>query len=454
MTFADRALCGMLLSEAAAVRFLKRNFLKSSEVDLGGAVFDAQTGRLLDRSSKEIRLRHLSGEVLGVLVRHRGEVVTRADLVDAVWKVPNVSDDSIAHCVAEIRRALGDADKRIVETVPREGYRLVPPARAGKLPLVPVAALVLVALVLVAGATFRLGEDGPVDPQVIAVLPFEDFSAAPNKGRLSDAVSESIITALARNPQLTVISRRSSFQFRESGEGVSEIARRLGADFVLEGSQVYDGSRLRITAQLIDAASEAHIWTDEMDVPLEAMLKANHEISSKIASAVGQSVVDTAEAQMSAGDVSALLISNAAQSRILRNYNRENLEVNLREQEQAMRDFPGSAWGYLGQALAIRNGLRHGWIEGDEDEIRQRMFELAKKGIALDPNNFMAHHAMGRVLMFNRDVEAATGAFRRGVELNPSSTLVLQGLTEALLFLGDTDEAFEWKRTASPLIFD
>jgi tetratricopeptide (TPR) repeat protein len=180
-----------------------------------------------------------------------------------------------------------------------------------------------------------------------------------------------------------------------------------------------------------------------MDVPLDDMLEANGRISARIANAVGLSLVDASEAKMSAGDVSALLISNAAQSRIMRNFSRENLLTNLEEQEVAVRDYPDSAWGHLGQALALRVGLRHGWIEGDQAAARRRMEALARRAVTLDPNNFMAHHALGRALMFNKDVEAAIGAFRRGAELNPSSSLVLVGLADALVFVGEIEQALE-----------
>lgn len=397
------------------MHFSKRRVLKSSEIDLGSAVLDRETGRIFCSDGNELELRHQSREVLAALAKRPGETVTQQALIDNVWSGRSVSADSVAQCIAEIRRALGDTDKRIIETVPSEGYRLI----------------------------WLLRPDAPNEAPVIAVLPFDDFSTPPHKGYLSDAVSESIINALAHNPQQAVISRRSSFQFRNSDLGVSEIAAQLGADFVVEGSQQYDGTRLRITAQLIDGASEAHIWADEIDVPLQALLETNSQISRKIANAVGTSVLDTAQARMTAGDVSALMISNAAQSRIMRNYTRENLLLNIEEQELAIRDFPDSAWGYLGQALALRNGLSQGWIEGNEKAARKRMYELARRGVALDPNNFMAHHALGRVLMYNRDVEAATGAFRRGVKLNPSSSIVTNGLVESLILVGKTDEAFE-----------
>jgi TolB-like protein/Tfp pilus assembly protein PilF len=303
-----------------------------------------------------------------------------------------------------------------------------------------VAALVSFTVVF---AFLLASSEDAADAPVVAVLPFEDFSVGSHKGFLSDAISENIITALARFPQMAVISRRSSFQFRESSNGISEIAEALGADFILEGSQQYDGSRLTITAQLIDSATEAHIWADEINVPLEAMLEANSEISRMIAKAVGTTVIDTAGASMTAGDVSALMISNAAQSRIMRSFTRENLLINIEEQEKSMRDYPESAWGFLGQALSLRIGLQYGWIQGDEALLRERMYDLARRGVELDPNNFLAYHALGRALMFNGEVEDATHAFQRGIELNPSSTIVGNGLAVALIYLGKTDEALE-----------
>jgi tetratricopeptide (TPR) repeat protein len=114
---------------------------------------------------------------------------------------------------------------------------------------------------------------------------------------------------------------------------------------------------------------------------------------------------------------------------------------NIEDQERSIREFPDSSWSYLGLALALRVGLRHGWIDADERQTRQRMQDLARRAVEIDPNNFMAFHALGRVLMFNRDVDAATGAFRKGVELNPSSAIVADALAESLIFVGKTDEA-------------
>lgn len=328
-----------------------------------------------------------------------------------------------------------------------EAFATSVPAPAEIAPVTPprrkqigwVLAAGIVAVVLGIGAFFH--RDRPAGPPVIAVLPFEDLSVAPNRDVLNDAVSDGIITSLARYTEFTVISRRSSFKFRSSDLGIAEIADQLGADFVLEGSQQYDGERLRIVTQLIDAGSETHVWADEIDVPLEALLKTNSEISRKVANAIGAKVVDSAEARMSEGDVSALLIANAAQSRIMRNFNRENLLKNIEDQEQSLKDYPDSAWGHLGQALSLRIGLRYGWIEGDEEAIRKRMINLARRGVELDPNNWLAYHALGRALMMNRDVDAAAAAFRRAIELNPSSHFARNALAQALSFVGETEEA-------------
>jgi class 3 adenylate cyclase/TolB-like protein len=302
--------------------------------------------------------------------------------------------------------------------------------------------LLAAAILLLAGvAALMVLRPEASRPPVIAVLPFEDFSGPEHKGFLSDAVSGGIITSLARYPQMTVISRRSSFKFRNSDLGISEIADQLGADFILEGTQQYDGTRLQISAHLIDGGTEAHIWADEVDVPLEDLLKTSNVISLNVANSVGNKVIETEVARMSKDDVSALMIANAAQSRIMRNFNRESLLKNIEEQERSLRDYPDSAWGHLGQALSLRIGLRYGWIEGDEAEIRKRMYDLARRGVELDPNNFMAYLALGRALTMNNDPVAAANAFRRAIELNPSSSFARTTLAQTLGYIGETEEA-------------
>ena len=425
-----------------------RKTLKTFEIDLGTAIFDRATSRIFDKNRKELELRHQSREVLAALTREPGEIVSREHLIEEVWSGRSVAADSVAQCIADIRRAIGDESKSVIETVPRQGYRLVLPESDGlRSEGRPRHRFALAAIVVVSGlllgAFFLMRPTEPSDGPVVAVLPFDDFSAQPYQGVLSDAVSENIITALARFPQVLVISRRSSHQFRDSDLSVADIAQELGAGFILEGSQQLEGSQLRITAQLIEAESQSHIWAEEFDVPLTDMLKTNSLISRNIAQAVGATIVDTAEASMAAGDVNALMISNAAQSRIMRSFTKENLLKNIEEQEKSLLDYPDSAWGHLGQALSLRIGLRWGWIEGDQAAIRDRMYSLARRGVELDPNNFMAYHALGRVLMFNGDVEGAMRAFQRGVELNPSSMIVGNGLIEALLFMGRSEEALE-----------
>ena len=211
----------------------------------------------------------------------------------------------------------------------------------------------------------------------------------------------------------------------------------------LKGPQQYNGSRLQISANLIDAESEAHIWADDLDVPLEDLLKTNNVISVNVAESVGNTVIETEVARMTKDDVSALMIANAAQSRIMRDFSRESLLKNIEEQERSLQEYPDSAWGHLGQALSLRIGLRYGWIEGDEAQIRKRMYDLARRGVELDPNNFMAYQALGRALTMNNDPIAAANAFRRAIELNPSSSFARTSLAQTLGFIGETQEALE-----------
>ena len=112
------------------MRFAKRRDTKSSEIDLGSGVLDLSVGRLFRQNGKELDLRHQSREVLMALAQVPNEIVSQDALIEEVWQGRSVTPDSVAQCIAEIRRVLKDHDKRIVETVPRMGYRLVPPAPA------------------------------------------------------------------------------------------------------------------------------------------------------------------------------------------------------------------------------------------------------------------------------------------------------------------------------------
>lgn len=424
--------------------------MKSSQIALGKVFFDPETGRLTNIDGKATELRHQSLQVLGELVAQRGKTVSRTEFFDRVWGGRHVGEDSLAQCIAEIRTAIGDNEKRIVQTVPRQGYRLAAAEtaaisnwRSGQLAL---AMAVAAAIIYAVYAHISAGR-APPGPPVVAVLPFDDLSPGPNRGFLSDAISDGIITNLANYPELQVISRESSFQFRNSPAVIRKIADMLGADFVLEGSQQYDGKTLRVNAQLIETQGNAHVWADELDVPLHDIFEVNALVGRRITNAVSSAIVDVGNPSGGEGPDSALELNLKGWRLMRRQLSRENMAKGLAFAEEAVKRFPDEPWGYVGVAILLRNAVRWGWTDEPDPQVLQRAYGAARHAVEMAPDSYLTHFALGRVLMQNGHVPEAIGEFERAAKLNPSSSMVLGPLGQGYLYVGETNKVFEIVRT-------
>ncbi|SPJ26477.1 winged helix-turn-helix domain-containing tetratricopeptide repeat protein [Palleronia abyssalis] len=416
------------------MRFLKRNVLKSSEIDLGAAVFDVETRRLHDHSGEEIALRFRSREVLAVLMRQQGHIVGRSTLAEAAWDVKTVSDDSIAQCIADIRRALSDKGRRIVETVPRQGYRLVLPSvrspthpRSGETGRAPIPS-------------------GPApEPRapVIEVLRFDDLgTTGMGPPGLRDVLGEAIVIELARYPEMTVLHRAAD-SGPSGGRRAVQAISRTGSDYLVAGALLSDGKLGRLSIRLISARDLSCIWVEEFDFDLGELLALSRGIGRQVASAVGVKLIEIAEARIDRGDLSARLIENAARSRMLRNPSAAAFGRNIREQDIALDRYPDSAWGHLGQALALRTGIDSGWLTRDVEAASARAEDHVARAHALAPDNYLVHFALGKTLADKGHTGAAILALERATTLNPSSTMVLVGQITPNLDIGNTARALE-----------
>ena len=418
--------------------------MKTSEIRLGAAVLDPSNRRLSDTQNNPIELRYQSMSVLLVLASHLGEPVSKQTIIESVWPRAHVSDDSLSQCIADIRKALADSDKRIIETVPRLGYRLVVPSQAEsrRRPwrLVPsaLAAILLVAVTLYAVLQRARVPEGPA----IAVLPLDDLSTADHAGYLSDALSEGIIAALARSPFFKVISRNSSFQFRGTPIDVRKSGDLLGADYLVEGSQQFDGERLRVTIQLIETETGTHILSEKYDRTLGEMFEVEDEIVASIASKLGDTVLANIAASQHEGEVTSLLRGLQARN-LSRNPTRKNWQKALALERTSLREDPDSPWGYIGTSLQLLNGYFNGWSQGSREDILGEAETLARQVVEIAPDNYMSHYAMGRVRTSQKDYPGGLIHYRRAAELNPSDSLVPMAMARPLLFTGQTDEAIE-----------
>jgi adenylate cyclase len=220
----------------------------------------------LRAADREVTLRRKSMELLRYLAENPGRLVTKEELLKAIWPDVVVTEESLTHCVSEVRQAIGDSNQTIIATVPRRGYRFAAP-------VVRVAA---------PPAESDAGPQSSPDKPSVAVLPFTNLSDDPQQDYFSDGVTEDITTELSRFPELLVIGRNSAFQYKGKAVDLRQIGRELGARYVLEGSVRRSGDRVRITAQLVDAMSGAHRWAERYDRELHDAFAVQDEVARAI----------------------------------------------------------------------------------------------------------------------------------------------------------------------------
>ena len=228
-------------------------------VTFGHFRFEPATARLWQDGS-EVRLTRKAAQVLAALLERPGEPVSKQELFASVWRGTVVGDDALVTCIQELRKALSDDSRQplFIETRHRIGYRFIAEV-SGVRTEAPMAA----------GAA-------------IAVLPFADMSAERDQGYLCEGLAEELIDALTHVEGLRVAARTSSFQFR-GGHDLREVARKLGVTNLLEGSVRKSGDRLRITVQLIDAATGYHTWSEKFDRSAADVFAVQDEISETVA---------------------------------------------------------------------------------------------------------------------------------------------------------------------------
>ena len=257
---------------------------------------DIERGELSDERGP-IPLRPQSFDVLALLVANRQRLVTKEEFYSHIWGNKAVTDDSLAQCVIDIRRALGDSERKMVRTAPRRGYiftaALAEPAHPSRpddsaAPRPSQRALlfavtVIVALVAVYWLFGRQADRGAeLMANSIAVLPFIDRSAAGDQSYLGEGLSEDILNALTRYPGLRVIARTSSFAMAERAADIQAVRESLGVAYVLEGSIRRTGDRLNIVAQLIDTADSTHIWSDNYQLDLPELATVRQLIAAAV----------------------------------------------------------------------------------------------------------------------------------------------------------------------------
>jgi len=281
------------------------------------------------------------------------------------------------------------------------------------------------------------------DNPSIAVLPLDDLSSGSDKGYLSDAISEGIITELSRFPELFVIARNSSFHYRDKATDVREIARELGVRYVLEGSQQKAGQKLRVTVQLIDAVAGNHVWAQTLDRDLADIFMMQDEITRAVAAQVGAKLIEEAKDEATRADPARL---NAFQNwlrgeRYLYQFTRETNEQARRAFQDAIATDPDMARAHAGLAWADISAYRWNWTDDDRDALLASAQKEAQTAVNLAPRDYATHQVMAYVLMQAGEIDASIVKLRESLQLNPNAADIRASLAEALAYVGNIQES-------------
>jgi TolB-like protein/DNA-binding winged helix-turn-helix (wHTH) protein/Tfp pilus assembly protein PilF len=482
---------------------------RSEEFAVATYRFDAfeldARGRTLRRSGADVELRPRAFDALGLLLRHAGRVVTKEELIAAVWPGLVVTDDSIARCISDIRRALGDVEQRIVKTVPRRGYTLAVPVvldgqefspAESKAPLssrrVAFGAAIGAACIALAWAVWVVRQD-PATSRVrpglsIVVLPLASAGGDPAQDRLADALTDEITVDLSRIPETFVIARATAESYRGRSVDARQVGRELGVRYVLDGGLVRLGDSVRLTLHLVDADTGRALWADRFDGELPDLPALYRRVTGTVARSLDLTLqeVETSRARARQGaDVQDLLL----QARWLLRFPRttpESLQQARQLLERAIASDPGSALAFalLAQTynydvaqrwLPLRGATREQWLQ-QADRLSERAFqldhadarvvgvrgttlalagrseqaaELLERQIALNRNDASAWFWLGyaRCTLGRQDEAiAALEQARRLSPRDPNLNGIFLVTAAAHLYLGRDREALEWAR--------
>ncbi len=482
---------------------------EANVVRFGPFELDLRTSWLTRQGQPE-RLGLQPSRLLALIVQRRGELVTREELRSQLWPAETFVDfdHGLNNAVNRVREVLRDspATPRYIQTVPRRGYRFIAEVEAVEpvpslqmeagfpsvdttesseavpIPIIfaPVRSVVSPPdstdavhatslgrgrrwLLLLAGAiaiaaiavALRLHKAPPAAPiRSLAVLPLQNLSGNPGEEYFVDGMTDALITELAHTPNLRVVSRTSVMQLKGSTKSLRQIAAELNVDAIVEGSVVRSGDRVRITAQLIDARNDRHLWAQSFEEPIGDVLTLEDKIVGEIASeakiVLAPPPNDNAEPRR---------VDPAAYDAYLRGLYFLHVRDAAKSTayfQQAISLDPSYPASYAGLAEAMAGERVLATTRPADTEAQA--FAAARRGIALNPKSGEAYSALGFVeLIYRRDWPAAGRDLEKGIALNPNNSITLLQYAIYLDAVGRPEDAVTQMRQAlriDPLSFN
>jgi TolB-like protein/DNA-binding winged helix-turn-helix (wHTH) protein/Flp pilus assembly protein TadD len=471
--------------------------LTSNLYQFGEFRLDAQN-RVLRRGEAIVPLTPKAFDVLLLLIQNAGRIVTKDELMNAVWPDSFVEESNLTQTIFMVRKALEEtSDQRYILTLQGKGYRFLVPvtqaagngletkepesppteksadpgaqsqlqrprakdSRATVMALVAFALVVIVASAVWFWSSQRRAAEQP-GKTMLAVLPFENFTGDPGQEYFSDGLTEEMISQLGDlDPShLGVIARTSVMHYKHSQESIPEIGKSLGVQYVVEGSVRRDVERVRITAQLIQVKDQSHLWAREYDRDLNHLLELQTEIAHEVANEIESSLSGQRQAvAVREGSASAPGGSSyEAYDLYLKGryfWNKRTAD-GFRQAadyfQQAIDKDPNYGRPYAG--LADTFSLMSTWYQGTPNELMPKARTAALRALELDDGLAEAHASLGLIKEnYDYDWAGAEREFRRAIELNPQYATAHQWYAEFLSWQGRFQEALAESEKARQL---
>ena len=397
---------------------MKNVYSGSQAIRFGTFELDVQAGELRKQGVK-IKLQEQPLRVLEMLLANPGQLVTREELRRVLWPTNTLVDfdHGLNRSINKLREALGDSAEspRFIETLAKRGYRLVGGPGSG-----------------------------PAEIRSLLVLPLENLSQDPEQGYFADGLTETLTTTLAKISALRVLSRTTAVFYKRAQKTLPDIARELGVDGVVEGTVLRSEGRVRISAQLLHAPTDTHLWADSYDRDLRDILALQAEVAAAIAKEIRVKVTPHEQMQLAHAPV----VDPEAYDAYLRGRfywdkrTPDAMRMAIELFEQAIARDPSFSAAHAGRAECT--GALGWWGYVPPAEAFPKAKRQALKVIELDPGLAHGHAVFAWATLHNDyDFLTAEEQFRRAIELDPRSSLAHYRLALSLTYVGRFEEAID-----------
>ena len=459
-----------------------------------GFTLDLSRGCLFDSDRQEIKLRPKSFTTLEYLVQNSGRLISKNELIEAVWPGTAVTDNSLVQCLKEVREALGDTSQHFIKTVPRRGYvftglragpesvnyvenvegvrvvideeieqPVMPPQAdqrslqgastmswSGRQKLVAFSLLALV--VALPAAYFLLLPSKSIRPQKIAVLPFKSLNDSEDDRYLGLGIADTLITRLGSSGEIRVRPTSAIQKYASSELDSIAAGKEQQVDAVLEGSLQKSGDKVRVTVRLLSVSDGSTLWVYKSDENFADVFLMEDSVSEKLANALALELTGEQKQRMAKHyTANAEAYQLYAKGVFLRSQmTQDALQKSVECFKRAIELDPNYALAYAGQASSISPMAAIGFMPLREAESTNRA--LINKALELDNELPEAHAALAEFKFFMEwDWDGAEKEFKRALELNPHEPLSLLLYPDVLLIKGRSEEAVAVSKTAFDL---